>query len=150
MTKSSEQNIRHQYTKHRDDGFSLLELIVVIAIMAVLVGILAPLFFSYMHKSRVAADWANLKAYYNEIEVDYISTGEYNPKVPTTNWENPGDFQKTEITFLDGRKAEMKDGYYAITKSASEHGGYQISYYCNKCLTDWDKHSKTCMLVLGT
>lgn len=79
-------------------GFSLIELIIVIAIMAVLVGILAPQFISYMHKSRVAADWANLKAYYSEIQTDYTDReGEYNPDVPTTNWDNPDDFRKTKI-----------------------------------------------------
>ena len=48
-------------------GFSLIELIIVIAIMAVLTGILAPSLLSYIHKAKVAADWSNLRAYYSEI-----------------------------------------------------------------------------------
>ncbi len=37
-------------------GFSLVELIIVIAIMAVLVAILAPQYIQYVEKSRVSAD----------------------------------------------------------------------------------------------
>lgn len=40
----------------RDAGFSLVELIIVVAIMAVLIAILAPQYVKYVEKSRVAKD----------------------------------------------------------------------------------------------
>lgn len=131
-----------------DRGFSLVELIIVIAIMAVLVGVLAPQYLSYMHKARVAADWANLKNYYTEITLDYITTGQYNPNVKTAH--ETGVYSQTEIHFLNGQTAKLQDGYFMVVRESTANG-YQISYYCNECKTQegYEKHKDTCVLVLN-
>ena len=43
-----------------------------------------------LHKVRVAADWANLRAYYSEIQTDYIVAGKSNPEVPTDENDSDG------------------------------------------------------------
>ena len=60
------------------------------------------------HKARVAADWANLRAYYSEIQTDFIATGKSNPAVPTD------EKYHTEITFLDGQTVKLKAGQIVI------------------------------------
>lgn len=40
----------------RNKGFSLIELIIVVAIMAVLIGVLAPQYIKYVEKSRISVD----------------------------------------------------------------------------------------------
>lgn len=47
--------------KKNNKGFSLVELIVVIAIMAVLVGVLAPQFLKYVENSRISTDMQNVQ-----------------------------------------------------------------------------------------
>jgi len=55
--------------KTNNQGFSLVELIIVIAIMAVLVGVLAPQFIKYVEKSRVAKDATAVEELRNAVEV---------------------------------------------------------------------------------
>ena len=46
--------------KKKNDGFTLAELLVVVAIIGVLVAISVPIFSQQLHKARVATDWAKL------------------------------------------------------------------------------------------
>ena len=64
-------------------GFTLAELLVVVAVIGVLVAISIPIFTQQLHKAEVATDWANLRAYYAELQADYMSTEKKNPKVRT-------------------------------------------------------------------
>lgn len=45
--------------KMNNKGFSLVELIIVIAIMAVLIGVLAPQYLKYVKKSKISTDITN-------------------------------------------------------------------------------------------
>ena len=48
-------------------GFTLAELLIVVAIIAVLVAIAIPIFTSQLERSREATDLSNIRSYYAEI-----------------------------------------------------------------------------------
>ncbi len=54
--------------KLNNKGFSLVELIIVIAIMAVLVGVLAPQFIKYVESSRQSTDIDDVAEYKTAVE----------------------------------------------------------------------------------
>ena len=55
--------------KMNNKGFSLVELIIVIAIMAVLIGVLAPQYLKYVEKSRQSADLDNIDQMISAVEI---------------------------------------------------------------------------------
>ncbi len=50
-------------------GFSLVELIIVIAIMAILIVVLAPQYLKYVEKSRVSSDQTTIVEYINAMQI---------------------------------------------------------------------------------
>lgn len=69
--------------KSNNKGFSLVELIIVIAIMAVLVGVLAPAYLRYVEKSRKSADIQAIDSIMIAMEVTAMGT-EFDMKADDT------------------------------------------------------------------
>ena len=61
--------------KRNQKGFTIMEMLIVVAIIAILVAIAIPTFNSALTKSKEAADVANIRAAYAEMMMDYMMDG---------------------------------------------------------------------------
>ena len=85
---------REELRKRGDKGFTLMEMLIVVAIIAVLIAIAIPVFTDQLERSREATDAANIRSAYAEVAAEALTDPE---KVqPTTvtkvqqidGWEN--------------------------------------------------------------
>ena len=61
--------------KNKNKGFTLAELLIVVAIIGVLVAISIPIFTSQLEKAREATDAANIRSQYAEVMAEAITDG---------------------------------------------------------------------------
>lgn len=54
-------------------GFTLMEMLIVVAIIAILIAIAIPTFTAQLEKARQAADIANIRSAYSEAMVKYLN-----------------------------------------------------------------------------
>ena len=62
-------------------GFTLMEMMIVVAIIAIMIAIIIPSFKSALDSAYAAADEANLRAYYSEAMANSVLNGG-DPKQP--------------------------------------------------------------------
>ena len=87
---------------NRNSGFSLMELIAVMAIIAILAGTLAPNVFDAIRRARADAEIENLASIVKSIELSVLQNKTI-PTSTTSSWvsavENSSDFSAQDIEF---------------------------------------------------
>ena len=79
--------------KMNKKGFTLAELLIVVAIIAVLVAISIPIFSAQLEKAKEATDMANIRSAYAEVVARYLGDSKehvasVNLKSDTSNYES--------------------------------------------------------------
>jgi prepilin-type N-terminal cleavage/methylation domain-containing protein len=93
--------------KKNNKGFTLAELLIVVAIIAVLVAIAIPIFTNQLEKSREATDLANLRSVYAELATGML----------TNDMDQDGATMKV-LNGLDATTArENNDGFSVTVES---------------------------------
>lgn len=118
-------------------GFTLMEMLIVVAIIAVLVAIAIPVFNGALTKSKEAADVANIRAAYAEWQVKMLTENE---AVPT---------DKTALMTSDGTETTLNYNDKLTYTPAQDNKSATIVYKATK-LTNPATDDGTYTWKLGT
>lgn len=122
-------------------GFSLVELIIVIAIMVILIAVLAPQYLRYVEKSRVASDQNTIVEYINAMqtiaadpEISLTEGGDYTVKISSDGKITVGDDLKNALvnyaildqSTLDSSKVQSTS--YKSAGTGPDNSVYKLVY----------------------
>ncbi len=117
--------------KRVQDGFTLLELLVVMVIIGLLVGYVGPKYFAQIGKSEVKAAKAQIDALGKALDQYRLDTGHY----PNTEQglsalvTKPANEAKWEGPYLTKSVPSDPWGRPYIYKNPGEHGDYDLLSY---------------------
>ncbi len=109
--------------KTNKKGFTLAELLVVVAIIAVMVAIAIPIFTAQLEKAKEATDAANIRSAYAELISENLSEGKTDPKVVNMTQGKEGwDSDVNLPENLTETNTPIANGTATITLTADKDG----------------------------
>ena len=115
--------------KNNNKGFTLAELLIVVAIIAVLTAIAIPVFTTQLEKSREATDMSNMRAAYAEVMATYLANGS---KVGSTSSTNCTATVKARQTQSGWQNTENGKLYVRVNGAEKP-----ISFAAKKASASW-------------
>ena len=97
-------------------GFTLMEMLIVVAIIVILLAIAIPAFNGSLRKAKLAADEANVRSYYAEVMVQAMSDD---------NYKLPKDITKLPKKY-NGGEFQVKDAEIAVSGETADT--FKITY----------------------
>ena len=119
-----------QHIKRNQTGFTLLELLVVLGIIAMLAGLVGPQVMKHMGESKVKAAKVQIEDLAQTLDMYKLDVGSYptSEQGLTALVENPGDIQRWNGPYLRKSKVPLDpwNQEYHYT-SPGEHGKFDLT-----------------------
>lgn len=114
------------------NGFTLMEMLIVIAIIAVLIAIAIPVFASQLEKSREAADLANVRSAYAQVSAEVL-LGDPEVTVTVDLKQKQADWQSLDPVNIGGIVHYKKQGDTDNWKGVAAPNGTCVVSYNEDC-----------------
>ena len=124
---------------NKNEGFTLVELIIVVAIMGVLIALLAPAYARHVEKSRETVDIANVRSAYAEIMAEVIDEDASNIVKVVKLKQKRNDWQAFDPVVIAGKTHYKSEGDTGNWKGIPvANGECEVSYNeATGILFDW-------------
>jgi general secretion pathway protein G len=127
--KLCEKSRRRRVDRRAEAGFTLVEMLVVIAIIGLIMGLVGPRVLSYLGESKVKAAKLQIESFASSLDLFYLDVGRY----PTSSeglaalTERPGDTAVWNGPYLKTDSVPLDPwGHAYIYRAPAEHGRYEI------------------------
>ena len=117
--------MHHTAPRESERGFTLIELMIVVAIIAILAGILIPNFVNARSQAQTAACESNLRSIATALELYYADNQIYPPAAGAS--VQPALFTVNGVSYLNNTPkdpaAQSSNATYSITTTQASGGG---------------------------
>src|SRR5215831_7060909 len=125
-------NATRRAARHAERGFTLVEMLVVITIIALIMSLVGPRVLNYLSESKVKAAKIQIQSFTSALDLMYLDTGRYptsaegldalvKPANGMAGWNGP---------YLKGGAVPTDPwGKPYVYKSPGEHGAYDVISY---------------------
>ena len=114
--------------KQNKNGFTLMEMLIVIAIIAVLIAVAIPVFASQLEKAREATDLANVLSAYAQVSTEAL-LGDSETTVTVNLKQKQADWQSVDPVNLGGIVHSKSQGDTENWKGVAEPNGTCVVSY---------------------
>ena len=114
--------------KQNKNGFTLMEMLIVIAIIAVLIAVAIPVFASQLEKSREATDLANVRSAYAQVSTEAL-LGDSEATVTVNLKQKQADWQSVDPVNIGGIVHSKSQGDTENWKGVAEPNGTCVVSY---------------------
>ncbi len=118
---------REELKKRQNKGFTLMEMLIVVAIIAVLIAIAIPVFTTQLEKSREATDAANIRSAYGVIQAAALTQENATDIAKNNNADTTYTVDGSEGSYVYTATVKLKQTQDQWQSGAQDVGGVSLA-----------------------